>query len=237
VSRSNYSDNGLLAQLHGEEPHRILPHLQLARLKFSEIVYKPVEVITHVYFPTTSVVSMVRQVGDGTFVEVSVVGNEGLVGLPVFLGAKDSADRAVVQFAGDAWKVPTEAIQEEFNRAGRFHDVVLRYINFLLLHLAQTASCNRHHSGSERLSRWLLMMHDRVVGDSLQMRQEFLAWMLGVTTGTVSLAAIELQDAGLIEYRRGKIIISDRKRLEEKACSCYRIVKGHFDMLGLFSSA
>ncbi len=145
VSRSDSNGNGLLAHLSVDEPERLLPFLQLVPLKFSETLYEAGQTITSLSFPTTGVVSMLRPLGDGTFVEVSLVGSEGVVGLPVFLGGEASSNRAVVQVAGEAWIAPAALLYEEFKLAGAFHDAVLRYVYYQLLQVAQTASCNRHH--------------------------------------------------------------------------------------------
>jgi CRP-like cAMP-binding protein len=190
-------------------------------------VYHADRPIEYVYFPLSGVLSMLAVLDDDTKIEVGMVGSEGVAGLPIFLGAKSSASQIVVQAPGVATRIKATTALAEFQRGGSFHDHILLATHFAFVQLSQTISCNRHHSVPERLARWLLMMHDRVAADSLHLTQEFLSWMLGVRNQTISLAAIDLQNAGLIRYARGTMTILDRRNLEHASCTCYQTIKAH----------
>jgi CRP-like cAMP-binding protein len=225
-----YRQNQLLAGLTRDERNRLLPKLKPVNLKFADVLYGSGSPINEVYFPANAVVSTVTVIGE-LRVETSLIGNEGVVGVPVFLGVSEAANESVVQSSGAALAVRAADVLEEFRRMGSLHDAVLRYTHVLLAQVAQTANCNRHHSLEERLSRWLLMMRDRVESNTLALTQEFLSWMLGVRDLSASAAASNLQDAGIIEYDTGRIVILDPKKLETTACGCHRLLKAHFNRL------
>ena len=230
---SIFKQNGLLARLTRGEKERLLPQFDLITLKLTEVVFAAGSEIKQLYFPITAVISTVALIGEGLRVETSLIGNDGVVGVSAFLGVSRTANESIVQSSGDALVIRAKTAQEEFKRVGPFHDAILLYTHVLLTQVAQTATCNRHHTVEERLSRWLLMMLDRVESNTLTLTQEFLSWMLGVRNTSVSVAAITLQDAGIIEYSRGRIVILNRKRLEESACGCYSLLKAHFARLAI----
>jgi CRP-like cAMP-binding protein len=230
---SIFKQNGLLAGLTRSEKERLLPQFEVVTLKLTEVVFVAGSEIKELYFPTTAVISTVALIGDGLRVETSLIGNDGVVGVSAFLGVSRTANESIVQSAGDVLVIRAKTARKEFRRVGPFHDAILLYTHVLLTQVAQTATCNRHHTVEERLSRWLLMMLDRVESNTLTLTQEFLSWMLGVRNTSVSIAAISLQDAGIIEYSRGQIVILNRKGLEESACGCHSLLKSHFARLGI----
>jgi CRP-like cAMP-binding protein len=219
---SEYAGNSVLSRLASDECERLLPHLEEVPLPFADVIYRFAAPIDYVYFPTSGVLSMLALVGQDIKVEVGMAGREGMAGNPLFLGTPRSSNQVIVQAEGAAFRLKAAVAMSEFQRAGAFHDQILLFTHSLFLQLSQTISCNRHHSAPQRLARWLLMMHDRVASDSLQLKQDFLSWMLGVRMQTINLAATELQRAGLIKYSRGTITILDRDNLEEASCGCYR---------------
>jgi CRP-like cAMP-binding protein len=222
---ANRSTNRLISLLTAEEFERLQPDFEEVELTFNSLVYQAETPLEYVYFPLSGVLSMLARIGDNTKIEVGMVGCEGVAGLPIFLGAESTTNEMVVQAAGTAIRIKADAAVAEFRRAGRFHDQILLATHLAFVELSQTISCNRHHQVPERLARWLLMMHDRVAADSLRLTQDFLSWMLGVRNQTISLAAIDLQNAGLIRYARGTMTILDRPNLEKASCSCYQTIK------------
>lgn len=223
------SGNRLLDALPRAEYERLLPHMKPVSLAFKHILYDLAVPIPYVYFPTSSAVSLLIVMDDGMSVEVTMMGNEGMVGLPVFLGVEATHGRAIVQIAGAALRMPATAFRREVTTGSPLHGLLHRYTEALLVSIAQTAACNRLHSIDERCSCQLLRAHDHTRADTFPLTQESLARMLGVRRATVTVAAGLLQRAGLIRYRRGVITILDRPRLEERSCECYRVVRVEYD--------
>jgi CRP-like cAMP-binding protein len=217
--------NGVLARLTGVEYARLKPSLEQIPLIFSSVIYEAGAPIDYVYFPESGVLSMLSVIEADQRIEVGVTGREGLAGMPLFLGVANSSNQIIVQAEGTAVRIKADAALSEFRRGGAFHDAILIFTHQLFLQVSQTTSCNRYHPVEKRLARWLLLMHDRIASDSMQLTQSFLSWMLGVRNQAVSVAAINLQDAGLIEYSRGTINILDRRNLEAAACDCYHIIR------------
>jgi len=224
ASSKSTSKNRLLASLPANEYQRLLPDLEPFALEHGKILYEIGEPIKYCYFPFDAVVSLVTQMEDGKIVEVGLVGNEGVTGLPFLLGQKRSAERAIVQIPNGGCRAKADVVLKEFTRGEGLYTLLLRYINSLLRQVGQTAACNASHTIEERLSRWLLMCHDRVDSDQINLTQEFIAEMLGTRRATVNVGAINLQTAGLIKYNRGRIQILDRPGLEGFACECYAAV-------------
>jgi CRP-like cAMP-binding protein len=195
------------------------------------VLYESGSELRHVYFPTTSIVSLLYVMLDGASAEIAVVGNEGVIGVALFMGGETMPNRAVVQSAGHAYRLKGHLLKQEFNRSGELQHLLLRYTQALLTQMAQTAVCNRHHSLDQQLCRWLLLSLDRLPSNELVMTQELIANMLGVRREGVTEAAGNLQKAGLITYRRGRITVLDRAGLEARACECYAVVKKEFDRL------
>lgn len=223
--------NHLLAALPEDELARLLPGLELVPLPLADAVYESGVPMRHVYFPTTSIVSLLYVMEDGSSAEIAVVGNEGIVGVSLFMGGETTPSRAVVQSAGHAYRLKGQLLKDEFYRAGPMQRLLLRYTQALLTQMAQTAVCNRHHSLDQQLCRWLLLSLDRLPSAELVMTQELIANMLGVRREGVTEAAGNLQRAGLIEYHRGHITVLDREGLEARSCECYAVVKREFDRL------
>lgn len=223
--------NHLLAALPPAEFARLLPHLEYVPMPLGEVLYESGSRLHHVYFPTTSIVSLLYVMEDGASAEIAVVGNEGILGIALFMGGETTPNRAVVQSAGHGYRLKAQLLKDEFNRAGPLLHLLLRYIQALLTQMAQTAVCNRHHSVDQQLCRWLLLSLDRLPSQELVMTQELIANMLGVRREGVTEAAGKLQSAGLIHYRRGHITVLDRAGLEARACECYGVVKKEFDRL------
>ena len=224
-------ENRLLAALPASEQERLLPQLELKQMSLGDVLYESGSKLGHVYFPTTSIVSLLYVMEDGASAEIAVVGNEGLVGVALFMGGETTPSRAVVQSAGFAYRLTAISMKQEFGRAGVMQQLLLRYTQALLTQMAQTAVCNRHHSVDQQLCRWLLMSIDRLPTNELSMTQELIANMLGVRRAGVAEAASHLQNAGLIRYHRGHITVLDRRRLEQRVCECYAVVKKEFDRL------
>jgi CRP-like cAMP-binding protein len=224
-------ENRLLRALPPEERERILSTLQPVTFTLGDVVYESGGHQEHIYFPTNSVVSLLYTMENGSTAEMGLAGNEGVVGVALFLGGDTAPNRAVVQIAGGAFKMKAKALRQEFARGGPLQRVLLRYTQALITQISQTAVCNRLHAVEKRLCRRLLLCHDRVASDELQMTQEFISNMLGSRRESVTVAAGHLQDAGLIHYSRGHIAILDRKGLEAAACECYAIVSEEFDRL------
>jgi CRP-like cAMP-binding protein len=223
--------NHLLAVLPAEDFARLSPHLELVRMPLGEVLYESGGHLSHVYFPTTSIVSLLYVMQDGSSAEIAVVGNEGILGISLFMGGETTPSRAIVQSAGHGFRLKSEVLKQEFNRGGPVMQLLLRYTQALITQMAQTAVCNRHHSVDQQLCRWLLLSLDRLSTPELTMTQELIANMLGVRREGVTEAAGKLQKAGLIRYNRGRITVLDRKGLERKTCECYAVVKKEFDRL------
>jgi CRP-like cAMP-binding protein len=222
--------NQLLAALPDAEWQRWLPQLESVDLPLGMVVYESGSTLSHVYFPTTAIVSLLYVMENGASAEIAVVGNEGVVGISLFMGGESTPSRGVVQSAGRGFRLSSEAIKEEFKRAPVLH-LLLRYTQALITQMAQTAVCNRHHSLDQQLCRWLLLSLDRLRGSDLLMTQELIANMLGVRREGVTEAALKLQKLGLIRYARGHISVLDRVGLEQRTCECYAVVKGEYDRL------
>jgi CRP-like cAMP-binding protein len=223
-------DNKLLAALPDGESDGWLDGLSFVEMPLGQVLYESGDAQTHVYFPTTSIVSLLYVMANGSSAEIAVVGNEGVVGVSLLMGGESTPSRAVVQSAGHGYRLSAWAIKEAFKRPA-VHALLLRYTQALITQMAQTAVCNRHHTLDQQLCRWLLLSLDRLKGASLQMTQELIANMLGVRRAGVSDAALKLQRAGLVKYSRGQINVVDRKGLEERTCECYRVVKLEYDRL------
>jgi len=225
------SQNHLLAALSAPERERVFPHLRLVSLPLGKVLYESGDLLRYVYFPTDSIVSLLYVLADGASAEISVVGNEGLIGIALFMGGETTPSRAVVQSAGHAYRLDGQALKDEFHRNGPMQLLLLRYTQALLTQMAQTAVCNRHHSVDQQLCRWLLLSLDRLSGSRLTMTQELIANMLGVRREGVTEAAGKLQKQGVIEYSRGQITVVNRPRLEELCCECYAVVRKESDRL------
>ena len=223
--------NRLLSRLPPEELERLLPHLGRVSFKLGEVIYESGGRQSYIYFPTTAIISLLYLMKNGSSAEMGVAGNDGLVGIALFMGGDTVPNRAVVQSAGDALRMKTKALQEEFAQGGTFQRLLLRYTQALMTQMSQTAVCNRLHSVEQQLCRWLLLSRDRLNTDELVMTQELIANMLGVRREGVTHAAQRLQETGLISYVRGRIKILDRSGLEATVCECYRVVKDEYDRL------
>ena len=224
-------NNHLLASLPDEACARLFPHLELVAMPLEQVLYESGNRLQHVYFPTNCIVSLLYVMEDGASAEIAVVGNEGVIGIALFMGGETTPSRAVVQSAGHAYRLKGQLLKDEFNRSEELQHLLLRYTQALLTQMAQTAVCNRHHSVDQQLCRWLLLSLDRLQSNTLGMTQELIANMLGVRREGVTEAAGKLQAAGLIRYTRGQISVLDRPRLEARACECYSVVKKEFDRL------
>jgi CRP-like cAMP-binding protein len=223
--------NQLIAALPSAEAQRWLPQLEWVQMPLGEVLYESGSTLTHVYFPTTAIVSLLYVMENGASAEIAVVGNEGIVGISLFMGGGSTPSRAVVQSAGQGYRLDAQAMKDEFDRAGPVLHLLLRYTQALITQMAQTAVCNRHHSLDEQLCRWLLLSLDRLPGNELVMTQELIANMLGVRREGVTEAALKLQKAELIRYSRGRITVLDRTGLEQRTCECYAVVKKEYDRL------
>lgn len=223
--------NHLLAALPAEEYKRLAPNLEQVPMPLGHVLYESGSELHHVYFPTTSIVSLLYVMLDGASAEIAVVGNEGVIGVALFMGGETMPNRAVVQSAGHAYRLKGHLLKEEFNRSGGLQHLLLRYTQALLTQMAQTAVCNRHHSLDQQLCRWLLLSLDRLPSDELIMTQELIANMLGVRREGVTEAAGNLQKSGLIKYSRGRITVLDRAGLEARVCECYAVVRREFERL------
>jgi CRP-like cAMP-binding protein len=223
--------NRLLAALSPDVMGRLSEHLEFVTLPLGSVVYESGDAMDHVFFPTDSIVSLLYVMENGASAEISVVGNEGLVGVALYLGGESTPSRAVVQSAGSAFRLPRARLKAEFNRHGELLTLMLRYTQCLLTQMAQTAVCNRHHSVVQQLCRWLLLSLDRLSGNDLIMTQELIANMLGVRREGVTEAAGKLQKQDVIRYSRGKITVLNRPKLELLSCECYAVVKAETDRL------
>ncbi|MFZ1640353.1 MAG: Crp/Fnr family transcriptional regulator [Candidatus Contendobacter sp.] len=224
----NPRQNHLLAVLPEFECERLFPYLERVPLPLGEALYESGDRLNHVYFPSTAIVSLLYVMENGASAEIAVVGNEGIVGIALFMGGETMPNRAVVQSAGHAYRLKGQVLKQEFNRSGALQHLLLRYTLALLTQMAQTAVCNRHHSVDQQLCRWLLLSLDRLPSNELTMTQELIANMLGVRREGVTEAAGHLQGAGLIHYSRGRITVVDRAGLEARVCECYEVVRKEF---------
>jgi CRP-like cAMP-binding protein len=231
VQPSHAARNLLLDSLPPAERECLFPHLQPVTFLLGQIVFDPGERIEYCYFPTTSVVSLLYTMQNGSTAEMGLVGNEGVLGIAIFLGGESTCSRAQVALAGHALRMSAKLLQKEFGRDAQLRRLLLRYTQAHITQVSQTAVCNRLHSVEQRLCRWLLMCHDRKNGSDLLMTQELIANMIGGRRESVTLAAGHLQDAGLIHYCRGRISILDRNGLESNVCECYRLVEDEVDRL------
>ena len=225
------SQNHILAALPTAEFERLAPHLELVPLLLGESLYEPGGQLRHAYFPTTAIVSLLYVLESGSSAEIAGVGNEGIVGISLFMGGDTTPSSAVVQTAGHSYRLPGRLVKEEFNRAGLLHRVLLRYTQALLTQMCQTAACNRHHSIEQQLCRWLLLTLDRLPSNELVMTHELVSSALGVRREGITEAAGNLQRAGVIRYRRGHITVLERSGLEAGACECYAVVKKEMNRL------
>ncbi|MBC5785331.1 Crp/Fnr family transcriptional regulator [Ramlibacter sp. USB13] len=223
--------NRLLAALPPEEWARWQPHLEPVAMPLGQVLSESGVAMSHVYFPTTSIVSLLYVMEDGASAEIAVVGNEGIVGVSLFMGGESTPSSSVVQSAGAGLRMPARVLKEEFNRSAAVLHLLLRYTQALITQMAQTAVCNRHHSLDQQLCRWLLLSLDRLESNALVMTQELIANMLGVRREGVTEAALKLQRAGLIDYRRGRITVLDRPGLERRTCECYAVVRKEYQRL------
>jgi CRP-like cAMP-binding protein len=223
--------NKLLSAAPRDVQQRLFPHLEGMKLPLGEVLYESGDVSDHVYFPTDCIVSLLYVMEDGSSAEISVVGNEGVVGISVFMGGESTPSRAIVQSAGYAYRLPAQRLKDEFNRDPDMRLLMLRYTQALITQMAQTAVCNRHHSIDQQLCRWILLSLDRLPSNQLSMTQELIANMLGVRREGVTHAAGKLQSQGVVEYHRGHITVLDRPKLEQLSCECYAVVKKETDRL------
>ena len=230
------NQNQLLAALPTAEFERIAPHLELIAMPLGDVLYESGGQMQYVYFPTTAIVSLHYVTESGASSEIAGVGNEGVLGISLFMGGNTTPSRAIVQTAGHGYRLPARLLMDEFNRAGGrragvMQNLLLRYTQALLTQISQTAVCNRHHSVEQQLCRWLLLTLDRLPSNELTITQELIASMLGVRREGITVAAGHLQQAGCIRYRRGHITVLDRSGLESRVCECYAVVKNEFDRL------
>jgi CRP-like cAMP-binding protein len=224
-------DNRLLAALSEQSYDALLPFLEEVELPLGKVLYESGGLQGHVYFPTSSIVSLLYVLENGSSAEIAVTGCEGLVGIALFMGGETTPNRAVVQSAGEGYRVKAKALKQLFEAGGALQLLLLRFTQALITQMTQTAVCNRHHSIDQQLSRWLLLSLDRLPANELVMTQELIANMLGVRREGVTEAAGKLQAEGLVEYSRGRITVLDRRRLEQRVCECYAVVKKEYDRL------
>jgi CRP-like cAMP-binding protein len=225
------TQNHILAAFPAAEYERLAPHLELVPMPLGQVLCESGAQLNHVYFPTTAIISMLYVLEDGASAEIAVVGNEGILGISIFMGGETTPSRAVVRSAGFGYRLKADLLRQEFNRAGPVLRLLLRYTQALITQMTQTAVCNRHHSVEQQLCRALLLTLDRLSSNSVRMTQELIANMLGVRREGVTEAAGNLQRTGLISYRRGHIEVLDRPGLERTVCECYGVVKVEFDRL------
>lgn len=231
VDVDDFKQNHLLASLPAAELARWLPQLESVDMPLGYVVYEPGSTLAHVYFPTTAIVSLLYVMENGASAEIAVVGNDGVVGVSLFMGGGSTPSRGVVQSAGRGFRLKASVMNEEFQRAGPVLHLLLRYTQALITQMAQTAVCNRHHTLDQQLCRWLLLSLDRLQDNKLVMTQELIANMLGVRREGVTEGALKLQRAGLISYTRGRITILDRPGLEKRTCECYAVVRKEYARL------
>jgi CRP-like cAMP-binding protein len=219
------TENHLLRALTADSMGRLLPHLEHIDLPLGAVLYESGDVLRHIYFPADCIVSLLYVLANGSSAEIAIVGNEGLIGIALFMGGETTPNRAIVQSAGHAYRLPGQRLKDEFHRNDTVRDLLLRYTQALITQMAQTAVCNRHHSVDQQLCRWLLMSLDRLSSNELNMTQELISNMLGVRREGVTEAAGKLQRLGVIHYQRGHITVLDRPQLEALCCECYAVVK------------
>ena len=227
--------NRLLAALSAEERVRVVPHLRLVPMPLGKVIYEPGDLQRYVFFPADCIVSLLYVMESGASAEIAVVGNEGLIGISLFMGGETTPSRAIVQSAGSAYRLDGQLLKDEFHRSGNLQLLLLRYTQSLITQMAQTAVCNRHHSVHQQLCRWLLLSLDRLSSNELVMTQELIANMLGVRREGVTEAAGKLQKLGAIRYQRGHITVLDRQALERLCCECYAVVKKETDRLEMLT--
>jgi CRP-like cAMP-binding protein len=223
--------NHLIAALPHDQWQRWLPHLEHVDLSLGQVLYEAGSTLSHLYFPTTAVVSLLYVMHSGESAEIAVVGNEGVVGVALFMGGESTSSRARVQSAGGAFRLTAPMMKEEFHRGGPVLHLLLRYTQALMTQMVQTAACNKHHSLDQQLCRWLLLSLDRLPGLEMGMTQELLANMLGIGPEKAMEGALKLQNAGLINYAEGRIRVLDRGGLEQRTCECYAVVRKEYDRL------
>ena len=228
---SSPHQNHLIDALPASDYERVVAHMELIAMQLGDVLYESGAKLQYVYFPTTCIISLLYVMEDGASAEIAVVGNEGILGISLFMGGNTTPSRAIVQSAGHAFRLKADLLKHEFERYGPTMHLLLRYTQALITQMAQTAVCNRHHSVDQQLCRWLLLSLDRLASNELSMTQELIANMLGVRREGVTEAAGKLQDAGLIHYRRGRITVLDRPGLEKRSCECYEVVRTEFDRL------
>jgi CRP-like cAMP-binding protein len=228
---SRPQENHILEALPQPERERLFPHLQLITLPLGKVLYESGDTLRHIYFPTDSIVSLLYVLQNGQSAEIAVVGNDGAIGVALFMGGETTTNRAIVQSAGSAYQLTGARLKEEFERHGETLHILLRYTQALITQMTQTAVCNRHHTVDQQLCRWLLLSLDRLPSAELIMTQELIAGMLGVRREGVTDAAGKLQKLGVISYQRGHIKVLDRPRLEQLSCECYAVVKKETDRL------
>ncbi len=231
INITEMKKNQLLAALPDADFARWAPLLEPFDMPLGQVLHESGSPMAHVYFPTTSIVSLLYVLQNGASAEIAVVGNEGIVGVSLFMGGETTPSRAVVQSAGRGFRLKSQVLKSDFEKAGPVMHLLLRYTQALITQMAQTAVCNRHHSLDQQLCRWLLLSLDRLTGNSLVMTQELIANMLGVRREGVTEGSLKLQEAGLIRYSRGHIAVLDRKGLERRTCECYVVVKREYDRL------
>jgi CRP-like cAMP-binding protein len=224
-------DNWLLAALADREWDRWVPHLEPVTLPLGKVLYEPGGKLPYVFFPTTAIVSLLYVMENGASAEIAVVGNEGLVGISLFMGGESTSSQAMVQAAGHGFRLKASLLMEEFNRGGAVLHLLLRYTQALITQMAQTSACNRHHAVDQQLCRWLLLTLDRLQASEIVMTQELLSTILGVRRASVTEAAGQLQRDGLIRYERGHIHVVDRPGLEARSCECYEVVRREYERL------
>ncbi|RYZ10702.1 MAG: Crp/Fnr family transcriptional regulator [Comamonadaceae bacterium] len=223
--------NWLLSALAHSEWERCAPHLEPVTMQLGDVLYEPGAKLSHVYFPTTAIISLLYVMENGASSEIAVVGNEGMVGISLFMGGESTSSSAVVQAAGKGFRMTAGVLMQEFNRGGPVLHLLLRYTQALITQMAQTAVCNRHHALEQQLCRWLLLTLDRLHSSEVVMTQELLSTILGVRRATISEAAGRLQQDGLIRYERGRISVLDRVAVQARSCECYAVVKNEYDRL------
>jgi CRP-like cAMP-binding protein len=228
---TNPKHNHLLAALPQDQWKRWLPHLEHVDMPLGQVLYEPGSTLSHVYFPTTAIISLLYVMQNGESAEIAVVGNEGVVGVSLFMGGESTPSRALVQSAGGAFRLTAALMKEEFYRGGPVLHLLLRYTQALITQMVQTAACNKHHSLDQQLCRWLLLSLDRLQGTEMVMTQQLIANMMGVPREGATEGALKLQNAGLIDYTEGRIRVLDREGLEKRTCECYAVVRKEYDRL------
>jgi CRP-like cAMP-binding protein len=231
ISLTDARKNYLLAELPKDELERVLSTLEPVSFELGHVLYESGDKLDHVYFPTTAIVSLLYIMENGATAEIGVVGNDGILGIALFMGGDTTPNRAIIQSAGDAFKMKAADLKAEFTRGGKFHNLLLRYTQALITQISQTAVCNRLHTVEQQLCRWLLLSHDRLDSDKLVMTHDLISNMLGVRREGVTLAAQKLATQGLITNVRGTITVVDRQGLEAAVCECYKVVNDEYNRL------